>query len=289
MAEDRSVFEINLLDARTYKLDELPALTMPFSLHQHIFSSCKVFHASPQHLHPSSYSQFQVQFAPQYFQQSHLPASAMTDYGNHFFTPTQLDIFALAVMDDKYSDSTIASILQLEDWKAFRTITEDDIRQAKANFLEDYPNPRTTYQRSGSTPYNQIQETLRARSEYIKNAKFEDLLRKFTQKALDFLMYGYTRTNLLPGDIAKAINKEALNLPNGPLNPIDAVMVEKIYDYYAQRGDLKHYIENWKGKDANDAKLKETEDTYKKHLGRPASHSITVPPNPRGPNTPSQA
>ena len=130
----------------------------------------------------------------------------------------------------------IAAILQLVDWKAFRTITEDHIRQAKAKFLEDYPNPRATYQLSGPSTYNQIQETLRAHFDDIKNEKFDNLVRKVTQKPLGFLMYGYTRTNLLPKDIAKVINKEPLNLPSGPLNPIDKLMVERIYDYYAQRG-----------------------------------------------------
>ncbi|KAL8880005.1 MAG: hypothetical protein Q9192_008111, partial [Flavoplaca navasiana] len=62
-----------------------------------------------------------------------------------------------------------------------------------------------------------------------------------------------------------------------------------IYDYYAQRNLLYYYITNWKGTDANDAKLKEIEDTYKKHLGRPASEPITVDANPPDPNTLSQA
>ena len=87
-------------------------------------------------------------------------------------------------------------------------------------------------------------------------------------------MYGYTRTNLLPKDIAKVINKEPLNLPSGPLNPIDKLMVERIYDYYAQRGYIYKYITNWKGTDVNDPKLKEIEGTYKKHLGRPASDPL---------------
>ena len=80
----------------------------------------------------------------------------MPDYGNHSFTPSQLDTFAVAIIDDKYSEAMIAAILQLVDWKAFRTITEDHIRQAKAKFLEDYPNPRATYQLSSPITYNQI-------------------------------------------------------------------------------------------------------------------------------------
>ncbi|KAI4275108.1 MAG: hypothetical protein L6R38_005946 [Xanthoria sp. 2 TBL-2021] len=103
---------------------------------------------------------------------------------------------------------------------------------------------------------------------------------KMSPKFIDYLVYGYVRTNRSTEEIARVMNNEQVFLEASPLNPLNAVLVQRIFDYLSPLGPADTACEriwDWAQGSVTAEELTAIETAFRKQLELPASELITVP------------
>ncbi|KAL8886860.1 MAG: hypothetical protein Q9215_005483 [Flavoplaca cf. flavocitrina] len=189
----------------------------------------------------------------------------MPSYAGFNFSPSHKELLAAAVIstDPLLEPSDIASIFQIADWTVFRSFKKSHAKQAYDQVARNPP---------GVAVGPAIRETLKKHKD--KSVEYNRLLRtRLHGEAVNVLLYGYVRTKRSTKEIPQVMNNLQLNLDAGPLNPLNAQMVERIYDWVEEVTPYK--IEERKQPLPNDQQ-KFSETTYRTQVGLAPSYSMTV-------------
>ncbi|KAL8981274.1 MAG: hypothetical protein Q9205_003885 [Flavoplaca limonia] len=189
----------------------------------------------------------------------------MPSYAGFNFSPAQEELLAAALIstDPILEPSEIASIFQIADWTVFRSFKESHAKQA-------YDEVAKEPARVAVGPA--LKETLKKHKD--KSVEYNRLLRtRLHGEAVNVLLYGYVRTKRSTKEIAQVMNNLQLNLDAGPLDPLNAQMVERIYDWVEEVTPYK--IEESKQPFPTDQQ-KFLETTYRTQIGLAPSYSMTV-------------
>ncbi|KAL8882011.1 MAG: hypothetical protein Q9198_000909 [Flavoplaca austrocitrina] len=189
----------------------------------------------------------------------------MPYYAGFNFSPAHEELLAAAVTssDPILEPSDIASILQIADWTVFRSFKKSHAKQAYDQIAKNPP-------RVAVGPA--FRETLKKHKD--KSVEYNRLLRtRLHGEAVNVLLYGYVRTKRSTEEIAQVMSNLQLNLDAGPLNPLNAQMVERIYDWVEENTPYK--IEEWKQPLPNDQQ-KFFETTHRTQIRLAPSYSMTV-------------
>ncbi|KAL9630464.1 MAG: hypothetical protein Q9204_004708 [Flavoplaca sp. TL-2023a] len=247
---------------KAYKVDELPLV---FILSSHLRGDLPHFVSTPRHsLLQASLIILKITTV-RFSRRTHSPPNAMPSYAGFNFSPAHEELLAAAVTstDPILEPSDIASILQIADWTAFRSFKKSHAQQAYNEVAGKPPSLAL-----GPA----IRETLKKHKD--KSVEYNRLLRtRLHGEAVNVLLYGYVRTKRSTKEIAQVMNNLQLNLDAGPLKPLNAQMVERIYDWVEEVTPYK--IEEWKQPLPTDQQ-KFLETTYRTQIELAPSYSMTV-------------
>lgn len=185
-------------------------------------------------------------------------------------------MLAVAHLDLKLSPASIATILQMVDWTLFGHMRARDVDRAYS-WLIGCKHSRTL-----RLPDEDVRKDIKAtlmNHEKTVNEYNKMFQSKMSPKFIDYLVYGYIRTNRSTEEIARVLNNEQVFLEASPLNPLNAVLVQRIFDYlshFGPTGTVCERIWDWTLESVTAEELTAIETAFRKQLELPASEIITV-------------